>query len=86
LDTLKPIAEATNGIVTRIAGAGSAIVLPQILTMRGNIRENDEQRLQIRMTSETVLKGVNQLPLLSGFLGLAALLLVLSATWWREGR
>jgi len=38
------------------------------------------------LTDETVLKGVNTLPLFAGFAGLAVLLLAMSATWWREGR
>lgn len=38
------------------------------------------------MTDETVLKGINSLPLFAGFLGLGLLLLALSATWHREGR
>jgi len=40
----------------------------------------------IRLTDETVLKGINTLPLFSGFAGLAALLFAFSAMWWREGR
>ena len=35
---------------------------------------------------ETVLKGVNTLPLFAGVAGLGALLLAFSALWWREGR
>ncbi len=40
----------------------------------------------MRLTDETVLKGVDALPLSAGFAGLAVLLLAMSATWWREGR
>ena len=40
----------------------------------------------LRTTGASVLKGVVQIPLLAGFLGLALLLLTLSATWLREGR
>jgi hypothetical protein len=42
--------------------------------------------MAIRMTSETVLKGIDTLPLFAGLLGLGLLLLTLSSTWWREGR
>jgi hypothetical protein len=38
------------------------------------------------MTDETILKGVNSLSLFSGLFGLAALLFLASATWYREGR
>jgi len=40
----------------------------------------------IRMTDETVLKGIDTMPLFAGFAGLAVLLLAMSAMWWREGR
>ena len=50
------------------------------------VRSNDGQRIAIRMTDETVLKGINTLPLFAGFGGLAMLLFAVSAMWWREGR
>jgi hypothetical protein len=56
------------------------------LPVRGDIRVADEDRMLIRLTDETVLKGVNTLPLFAGFAGLGALLLAFSALWWREGR
>lgn len=40
----------------------------------------------IRMTDETVLTGINTLPLFAGFAGLSALLFAFAAVWWREGR
>ena len=86
-DTLAPLAKATFGLVKRVADAGGkSTALPQILPVNGPIRYADDSRMQIRMTDETILKGINQWPLLSGLLGLAALLMVISATWWREGR
>ena len=54
--------------------------------MRGEVRVADDRRMLIKLTDETVLKGVNTLPLFAGFAGLAVLLLAISATWWREGR
>ncbi|MNY24540.1 hypothetical protein D3C86_1582640 [compost metagenome] len=70
----------------RVADNSGRIALPDILPVRGDIRVADEDRMLIRMTDETVLKGVNTLPLFAGFAGLAALLLAFSALWWREGR
>lgn len=46
----------------------------------------DDSRLLVRLIGETVLKGVNTLPLFAGFAGLAVLLLAMSAIWWCEGR
>jgi hypothetical protein len=40
----------------------------------------------VRLTEASVLRGVDRWPLFSGFLGLAALLGVMAATWYREGR
>ena len=40
----------------------------------------------LRMTDETVLKGINSLPLFAGFAGVGLLLLAFSAMWYREGR
>lgn len=85
-ETLKPLADATKGSVHRVADNSGRVALPDILPVRGDIRVADEDRILIRMTDETVLKGVNTLPLFAGFAGLAALLLAFSALWWREGR
>ncbi|TCP90245.1 hypothetical protein C8J31_10180 [Rhizobium sp. PP-CC-2G-626] len=85
-DMLAPWAEKTKGLVHRVADASGTIDLPAILPVRGPVRVADANRMSLRMTDETVLKGVNSLPLFAGFLGLAALLLVLSSTWYREGR
>lgn len=85
-ETLAPWAEKTKGLVQRLANAGGPADVPQILPVRGTVRVADDQRMSLRMTDETVLKGINSLSLFAGFLGLAALLFVLSATWHREGR
>ncbi|WP_426122334.1 hypothetical protein [Pararhizobium sp. PWRC1-1] len=85
-DTLAPWAEKTKGLVQRLANAEGLVDVPQILPVRGTVRVADDQRMSLRLTDETVLKGINSLSLFAGFLGLAALLFVLSATWHREGR
>ncbi|MBB4566005.1 membrane protein [Rhizobium leucaenae] len=85
-ETLKPLADKTKGLVIRVASSGGGVTVPPILPVRGAVRIADNQRLTIRMTDETVLKGVNTLPLFAGFAGLAALLFAFSAMWWREGR
>ncbi len=87
LDVLEPLAGATGGLVTRLASASDAdrVSVPAILPVRGTVRGGSE-RLVVRMTDETVLVGVNRLPLFAGFLGLALLLAGLMATWYREGR
>ena len=86
LDTLKPIATETRGMIARLEDGKGGLRLPDILPVRGDVRIADDRRLLVRLTDETVLKGVNTLPLFAGFAGLAVLLLAMSATWWREGR
>jgi len=54
--------------------------------VRGKVRVADDRRMLIRMTDETVLKGIETMPLFAGFAGLAVLLFAMSAMWWREGR
>jgi hypothetical protein len=84
-DTLAPYAQATRGLVARVEN-GSGVTLPGILPVRGAVRINDPDRMVIRLTDETVLRGIDTTPLFAGFAGLAALLLAVSAMWWREGR
>ncbi|HCL66633.1 MAG TPA: hypothetical protein DIC56_17695 [Rhizobium sp.] len=86
LDTLKPIATETRGNLARLDDGQGGLRIPDILPVRGDVRVTDDRRLLVRLTDETVLKGVNTLPLFAGFAGLAVLLLAMSATWWREGR
>jgi hypothetical protein len=84
-DTLAPYAQKTRGLVARVE-SGDTVALPDILPVRGEVRVNDPNRMIIRMTDETVLRGIDTTPLFAGFAGLAALLLAISAMWWREGR
>ncbi|MCF6367421.1 hypothetical protein [Rhizobium halophilum] len=84
-ETLAPYAERSKGLVTRVAD-GNGVQLPNILPVRGEVRINDPDRMVIRLTDETVLRGVNTIPLFAGFAGLSALLFAVAAMWWREGR
>ena len=67
---LAPLAAASKGIVKRLDDGADGVTLPQILTVRGDVRISDPDRMVIRMTDETVLKGVTSIPLFAGFLGL----------------
>jgi hypothetical protein len=85
-DVLKPVSDKTRGLVTRVSDASGAITIPPILPVRGQIRIADSERMQIHLTNETVLKGINTLPLFAGFAGVGVLLLAFGAMWYREGR
>ncbi|RKE84135.1 hypothetical protein DFO46_0897 [Rhizobium sp. AG855] len=85
-ETLAPISAESKGLTTRLDDGDQSIRIPDILPVRGEVRVADDRRMLIRLTDETVLKGVNTLPLFAGFAGLGILLLAVSAMWWREGR
>lgn len=85
-ETLAPISAESRGLTTRLDDGENSIRIPDILPVRGEVRVADDRRMLIRLTDETVLKGVNTLPLFAGFAGLGILLLAVSAMWWREGR
>ena len=85
-EKLEPLASASKGIVKRLDDGNGGITIPQILTVNGKVRINDPDRMVIRMTDETTLKGVTSLPLFAGFLGLGLLALAIGSAWWREGR
>jgi hypothetical protein len=59
---------------------------PRIVPVRSGRSMAGQDWIGIRMTEASVLKGVDRLPLFSGFLGLAILLGAAAATWYREGR
>lgn len=80
---IAPVSEETGGLTTRVnATAGD---LPQILPTR-SARIDAGERMGLRASNESVLKGVRSVPLFGGFLGLALMILALGATWFREGR
>ncbi|TWD54353.1 hypothetical protein FB480_103262 [Agrobacterium vitis] len=85
-DILQPVVDETHGLMKRLDNGRGGISIPDIIPVRGQVRSNDGQRIAIRMTDETVLKGINTLPLFAGFGGFAMLLFAVSAMWWREGR
>ncbi|MCM2477695.1 hypothetical protein HGO38_30055 [Rhizobium sp. CG5] len=85
-ETLAPLAATSRGLVARLDNGNDGVRLPDILPVRGQVRVADDRRMAIRLTDETVLKGIDTLPLFAGFAGLAALLFAISAMWWREGR
>ena len=85
-DALTPIAAATGGLVKRIASNIDQIALPRIATVRGTGKMSGQNWIGLRSTDASILKGIIQIPLFSGFLGLGLLLLFLAGMWAREGR
>ena len=60
--------------------------MPRIVPITGRADGDGRDWIGLKTTDETVLRGVERTPLFAGFLGLAVLLMALSATWYREGR
>ncbi|VVT04030.1 hypothetical protein [Hoeflea sp. EC-HK425] len=82
-DVIAPVSAETGGLTTRVNATASN--LPQILPTR-SARIDAGERMGLRASNESVLKGVRSVPLFGGFLGLALMILALGATWFREGR
>jgi hypothetical protein len=94
-DRLKPLADATHGLITRMADASGKVALPRIVPVRSATATSGSDWMGIRMTDASVLKGITRVPLFTGFLtlfgvaglfGLLALVGLPFATWLREGR
>jgi len=81
-ELLQPITDATNGSVTRIAEQG----IPRVIATSQNGTSKGNGWIGLPRTEASVLNGVFQLPLFTGLIGLALLLLALAGTWYREGR
>ncbi len=83
---LSPLVQETGGLVKRLSKANPTSDLPRIVPVRGNGNTSGNNWMGLRTTDASVLKGVIQVPLLAGFLGLGILLLMLAGMWAREGR
>ncbi len=84
-ERLAPIAEATGGSVERI-GAGGGINLPRIAAVSSRAPAAGRGWIGLRRSEATVLRSIDQLPLLGGLLGLALLVGGFAALWYREAR
>ncbi len=83
---LQPIADGSGGSVRRLAEATGDVSVPRIVPVAGRADAEGRDWIGLKTTEESVLRGVDRTPLFAGFLGLAVLLMALSATWYREGR
>ncbi len=86
LDVLEPAVEAGNGHLSRMTNGAGTLDPPRILPIRSGGNYGGGDWLGVRMTEASILLGIERYPLFIGFLGLAILLTVLAATWFREGR
>ena len=90
-EKLRPILEETGGGAFWTARGGSdapptAIETPRVTMLAGAKILAGSGWLGLKDREAHVTRGVKLTPLFTGFLALAALLALLAATWWREGR
>jgi hypothetical protein len=91
-EKLRPLTEATGGGVfwTRggglLSGIGSGVDLPRISMLTNARVLAGSGWMGLKDREAFVTRGVRLIPMFTGFLALAALLALLAATWWREGR
>jgi hypothetical protein len=90
-EKLRPLAEATGGGVfwTRggvLASLTSGVELPRISMLTNARVLAGSGWMGLKDREAFVTRGVKLIPMFTGFLALAALLALLAATWWREGR
>jgi len=83
---LASIASATGGAVRRVTDDDGRAADPRIVPLRNVDRYHGNGWLGLRRTDAYELKGLTLIPLFSGLIGLALLLGLVSAMWYREGR
>lgn len=83
-ELLASLTEQTSGSIRRVGGdtAPNLTIVP----MRESRSYSGANWLGLKTTDAYVLRGVDRISLLAGFLGLAILLGLISVTWYREGR
>jgi hypothetical protein len=84
-ERLSPIAEATGGSVQRV-GDDEDADLPRISAVSSRAPAAGRGWIGLRRSEATVLKSIDQLPLLGGILGLLLLVGGFAALWYREAR
>jgi hypothetical protein len=84
-ERLQPIADATGGSVRRLS-EGGGVTLPRVTPVSSRAPAAGRDWIGLRRSEATVLKSVDQLPLLGGLLGLALLVGGFAALWYREAR
>lgn len=81
-ELLSPIVEATEGSIQRITAEG----VPRLVQVGPNGTKSGNGWAGIVNNNASVLNGVFRIPLFTGLIGLALLLLGFATMWFREGR
>ena len=81
-ELLSPIVEATSGSIQRIEDKG----IPRLIQIGQNATTSGRGWAGLVNANASVLNGVFRIPLFTGLIGLALLLLGFASMWFREGR
>ena len=81
-ELLSPIVEATSGSIGRIDKSG----IPRLIQIGQNATTSGRGWAGLVNSNASVLNGVFRIPLFTGLIGLALLLLGFATMWFREGR
>ncbi len=81
-DLLKPVVHATTGSISRLSEFG----VPRIVGVSRNATTSGRGWIGVVNANASSLEGVSRIPLFTGLLGLALLILAFGSMWLREGR
>ncbi len=79
---LAPVVKSREGSITRVEAEG----VPRFVSVSDSGTRSGRGWAGLVDRNASVLNGINRIPLFTGLLGLALLLLAFAATWYREGR
>ena len=85
-EKLLPLVNQTGGLIKRLGQTNIEREMPRIVPVRATGSRSGNEWMGFKNQQASVLKGVQQLPLFTGFLGLFVLLMAAGAMWAREGR
>ncbi|WP_417691026.1 hypothetical protein [Roseibium sp.] len=83
---IEPLVAQTGGTARRLSDTAGDISLPRVSALKNAATYAGNGWIGLKQTDASILNGIDRYPLLTGLLGLALLLGVLSLTWYREGR
>lgn len=88
MQKLLPVATASGGNVLRLreTTARTKVAVPDVTVLGSSQKQSPTDTLGLRLTQDTSLVAVHRIPLFTSLLALAALLIILGGTWYREGR
>lgn len=86
-EKLRPLTDATDGGIFWLAdGDGDALNMPRLRQVREGRQTHGSDWLGLRRRDAYTVRGLIEIPLMSGLIAASLLLSLLGWTWYREGR